>query len=282
MRSKTRLQVNPGFLEGLPYSIETLIDDTQKSLKTLELDQQRRLYLQGRLLGLKRAQQAGEGGLPSNISYGPSVYFSNAPNTAIHHYYDGKHTGIACRLSDTDRVTDVSDPQDRQAMLAHDILLHRADGSAERFPGGYNELVNPVAYRSQTQGRLIKNGKVYADTGLINYELPGVCRRIRLDDFRGCDAVVRLLQVGLFKGSSEAGPLYRMLTLDEPEQQLSRFLGAIRGCSVTPSDVQARESQNLPVLPNTCDIIRDTAFTRVYFYRSNQAFFESMQRDRCR
>ncbi len=275
-------QVNPGFLEDLPHAIETLIDDTQKALKSLDLPQQRRLYLQGRLLGLKRAQQAGEGGLPSNISYGPSVYFSNAPNTAIHHYFDGKHTGIACRLSDTDRVTDLTDPQDRQAMLAHDILLHRADGSADKFPGGYNELVNPLAYRSATQGRLIKNGNVYADTGLIHYEAPGVCRRIRLDDFRTCDAVVRLLQVGLFNGGSEAGPLYRMLTIDEAEQQVQHFLGAIRGCTVTASDAQARQSQNLPALPNTCDSVRGAAFAQGFFYRSNQAFFETLQRERCR
>ncbi|MET0068080.1 MAG: hypothetical protein ABW076_17170 [Candidatus Thiodiazotropha sp.] len=274
-------QVNPGFLEDLPHSVESLIDATQEALKNLELDQHRRLYLQGRLLGLKRARQAGEGGLPSNISYGPAVYFSNAPHTAIHHYFNGEHTGIACRLTEADRVTDLTDPQDRQAMLAHDVLLHDTQGGAVKYPGGYNELLNPVAYRAETQGRLIRNGKVYADSGLIHYDLPGVCRPIRLDDFRECDALVKLLEVGYFNGGREPGALYRMLTIDEPEQQLQRFLGAMHGCSVKSSDVHARQTHNLPAISNSCDAFNNASFKNGNFYRSNKIFLEQLQKDRC-
>ncbi|MEJ2592109.1 MAG: hypothetical protein P8178_12035 [Candidatus Thiodiazotropha sp.] len=274
-------QVNPGFLDDLPYSVDDLIKTTSDALKADTLDTRQRLTLQGRLLGLKRAKASGEHGKPSNISYGPAVYFSNAPETAVQHYYDANHTGIVCRLLDTDRITDLSEPADKQAMLAHGILLHDAAGNPRAYPGGYNELANPVDYRLQTRHRLIKIRDIYADTGVIQYSVPGVCRPIRLNDFSTCPAVVKLLSVGHFNGGREPGPLYRMLTLDQPEEQLQRFLGLVRACTVTPADVAARQAQRLPALPNSCRYLEDEWFKQTDFYRRNRDYLDAVVKARC-
>lgn len=275
-------QVNPGFLDDLPYPLDELIKTTQEALKSNTPDQHRRLQLQGRLLGLKRAEQAGAGGLPSNISYGPAIYFSNTPHSAIHHYYDEDHTGITCSLLDTDRITDLSDPEDRRAMLSHDIFLHDAAGQARKYPGGYNELANPVTYRQASQNRIIKNGAVYADTGVFHYKTPGICRQIRLGDFADCEAVTKLLSVGLFYGGRAPGPLYSLLTFDQPEQQLQGFLGLVRACAVSPAAAAARQSQRLPALPNSCNALKDERFRQGNFYRQNSTYLDALQKEKCR
>jgi len=272
-------QVNPGFIDDLPYRLDELVRQTQEALKGDISDQRRRLALQGRLLGLQRAQKAG--GFLSNISYGPAVYFSDSPSTALQHFYDGEHSGLACKLQEDDRITDLSDPQDRQAMLNHDVFLRNAAGVAITYPGTYSELTNPPAYRQAALDRIIKHRNVYADTGVIRYQAPGVCRRIRLSDFNDCDSVTKLLRERTFYQGSVPGPLYRFLTFEEAGSQLPVFLGLIRGCSVTPADVKARSDGGQPRLPNSCESLQSADFQQGHFYQANKQYLDEVKRERC-
>lgn len=272
-------QVNPGFIEDLPYSIDQLIEKTKNRLENDgSLDGPTRRRLEGRLLGYTRAKQNPDsGGKRSNISYGPAVYLAAGPADFVEHYYDDNHTGIACLVQATDRITDLTGS--KNTLLEKGIYLSTATTPPQpiMYPGGYNELSDPYGFRLAMQGRILKRDKNYADSGVIRYDLNGVCRDIQLDDFRDCDAVVKLLKIGKFYG----GTLYNFLVTDDEANQVARFNRRIEKCAVSAAVVKSRADEKLLALPNSCVYLQDEWFQQAAYYKKNKEFIDNVIAKHC-
>ena len=271
-------QVNPGFIEDLPYTVDQLIETINNRLESDEnLDSGTKRRLEGRLLGYKRAKQHSDSGKRSNISYGPAVYLAAGPSDFVEHYYDENHTGIACIVQETDRITDLTGS--KYTLMDKGIYLSTAHTPPQpvMYPGGYNELADPYRFRLAMQGRILKRDKNYADSGVISYGIDGVCRDIQLNDFKDCDAVVKLLKIGKFYG----GSLYDFLVSADEEEQVAHLNSRIEQCAVSREVVESRVSSGLQPLPNSCVALEDQWFQKEKYYKSNKEFLDEVIASRC-
>lgn len=272
-------QVNPGFIDDLPFNVDELVAKTEERLASEnDLDRATRRKLEGKLLGYQRAQQNPDTGKRSNISYGASLYLAAGPENFVEHYYNANHAGIACSLNPAaDRITDLSSSLDTLVKKGHYLSTVREPKQPDFYPYGYNELSEPFFFRLAMQGRILKRGKNYADSGVIRYAVNGVCRDIRLDDFNNCESVAKLLRQYHFYG----GSLYDFLVSTDEAAQLGRFKKRIERCTVSRGEVEKRANQRLEALPNTCVSLLDSGFQQGKFYLANKAFLDEVSESRC-
>lgn len=232
-------QVDPGFIADLPKNLDQLLAETDAQLAEKDLSNQDRRVAEGRRLGLLRARQAQTDRVKkeSNISFGPAVYLSKSPARFLGHFYDTNHRGIVCTLDQGARITDITAPDATGTLVRHGVLMgHYSDEAgrhveAEGWPTGYNQLADPRKFRRDMQERILRRQENYADSGGIRYDAPGVCRDIRLDDFRACSDLGSLLGNADFKGGPGKHPLYDFLVRDpgaDPEQAAKHRAGQLR------------------------------------------------------
>lgn len=232
-------QVDPGFIADLPKNLDQLLAETDAQLAKRDLSDQDRRVAEGRRLGLLRARQAQTDKVKkeSNISFGPAVYLSKSPTRFLGHFYNADHRGIVCTLDQGARITDITAQDTTSALVRHGVLMGRYSDEAGRYveaegwPSGYNQLADPRKFRRDMQERILRRQENYADSGVIRYDAPGVCRDIRLDDFRACSDLGSLLGNADFKGGPGRHPLYDFLVRDpgaDPEQAAKHRAGQLR------------------------------------------------------
>jgi hypothetical protein len=272
-------QVMPGFLDTLGSSVAELIAQTETDIQSTATGSIENLRSKGRRLGLTRARDKGAGDPPSKISYGVAVYLGASPHEFIMHFSSDAHAGIACRLNEPDRITDITSPGAEQALMMNNVLLsalaspgtgdERVPLRGESYPGGYNVASDPPRFRLAAAGRLIRRGAVYADSGVIRYELPDICRPIRLDDFDSCAGVRTLLSREEFV---DEGSLFELLTRDERQPQLDGLLARIAHCAVTePTPMRG-----------VCGALSDEGFRNSALFRDHAEFVTGTVRTACR
>jgi hypothetical protein len=274
-------QVNPGYIADLPYSLEQLRQQINAQLADTGLTRAQRLAAEGRDLGLRRAEiSLKKSGKVSNISFGPAVYFGADPALYLSHYYDQNHTGIVCHLQPSDRITDLS--AYTNTLVQRNVLLGHQVGEQfvpvnKGWPSDYNELVNPVAFRSAMQQRIIRRGNNYSDSGVIRYHKPGVCRPIQLSDFTSCPSIATLFRDGFFRGDLNApGSLYRFL-VKHPDDESKQFKHEIHQLEKLYSRLSTCLNSDTPADKNSlCAQLTDNNFQKSGFYKQHQGTIERM------